>query len=92
MSEPSIKVVLSGVIPAGTKVSIKGWVRTRRDSKAGFSFIAVSDGSCQSTIQVVAPNELDNYVDEIQSLTTGCSVICSGTLVESQGRGQAFEV
>ena len=92
MSEPSIKIALSGVIAAGTKVSIKGWVRTRRDSKAGFSFIAVSDGSCQSTIQVVAPNELDNYVDEIQSLTTGCSVICSGTLVESQGRGQAFEV
>jgi asparaginyl-tRNA synthetase len=92
MFSPSIKDALSGTIAAGTSVTIKGWVRTRRDSKAGFSFIAVSDGSCQSTIQVVAPNELENYSDEVQSLTSGCSVICKGTLVESQGRGQAFEV
>lgn len=92
MYSPRIKDALSGSVPVGTKVYIKGWVRTRRDSKAGFSFIAVSDGSCNSTIQIVAPAELDNYVDEVQKLTTGCSVICCGELVESQGRGQAFEV
>ncbi len=92
MSAPSIKVALSGSIAVGTKVTIKGWVRTRRDSKAGFSFIAISDGSCHKTIQVVAPSELDNYAKEVQRLTSGCSVICSGTLVESQGHGQAFEV
>ena len=92
MLAPSIKVALSGSIVAGTKVTIKGWVRTRRDSKAGFSFIAISDGSCHNTIQVVAPAKLDNYAKEVQRLTSGCSVICSGTLVESQGRGQDFEV
>lgn len=92
MSEPSIKEALSGSIEVGTKVVIKGWVRTRRDSKAGFSFIAVSDGSCHRTIQIVAPKELGNYASEVQSLTTGCSVVCTGTLVESLGRGQAFEV
>jgi asparaginyl-tRNA synthetase len=92
MSSPSIKVALSGEISTGTHVTIKAWVRTRRDSKAGFSFLALSDGSCHSTIQVVAPSDLENYSDEIQSLTSGCSVICSGELVESQGRGQAFEI
>jgi asparaginyl-tRNA synthetase len=92
MSSPSIKVALSGAIPAGTNVTIKGWVRTRRDSKAGFSFIALSDGSCNNTIQIVAPAELENYSSEVQKLTTGCSVICIGELVESQGRGQAFEI
>ena len=92
MSTPSIKVALSGSIKAGTVISIRGWVRTRRDSKAGFSFVAVSDGSCQSTIQVVAPSSLVNYSKEVQNLTSGCSVVCTGTLVESQGRGQKFEI
>lgn len=92
MSSPSIKVALSGEISTGTQVTIKAWVRTRRDSKAGFSFLALSDGSCHNTIQIVAPSDLENYSDEIQSLTSGCSVICSGELVESQGRGQAYEI
>jgi asparaginyl-tRNA synthetase len=92
MSAPSIKAVLSGSITVGTTITVQGWVRTRRDSKAGFSFIAVSDGSCHSTIQVVAPSSLENYVEDVQKLTSGCAVACSGTLVESQGRGQSFEI
>lgn len=92
MSFPSIKTVLSGAIAAGSKVTIRGWVRTRRDSKAGFSFISVSDGSCHNPIQVVAAAALENYSEEILRLTTGCSIECTGILVESQGRGQAFEV
>jgi len=92
MSIPSIKTTLSGSIESGSTVTIRGWVRTRRDSKAGFSFIAVSDGSCLSTIQVVAPSTLANYASEVQRLTSGCAVICTGSLVESQGRGQAFEI
>lgn len=92
MSAVSIKQALSGKIPAGTPVTVQGWVRTRRDSKAGFSFITVHDGSCFDAIQVVAPAELDNYTTEVQKLSTGCSVICTGELVESQGRGQAFEI
>lgn len=92
MSVSSIESALSGQIAPGSNVVIEGWVRTRRDSKAGFSFIAVSDGSGHHPIQVVAPAELENYRDEIQRLTTGCSVRCSGELVESMGRGQAFEI
>jgi len=92
MSAVSIKVVLSGEIPIGSRVSVRGWVRTRRDSKAGFSFISVNDGSCFDPIQVVAPAELANYGDEVQKLTAGCAVICTGELVESLGRGQQFEV
>ena len=92
MSAVSIKKALSGEIATGSRVSVKGWVRTRRDSKAGFSFISVHDGSCFDPIQVVAPADLPNYSEEVQKLTTGCSVICTGELVESQGRGQRFEI
>jgi asparaginyl-tRNA synthetase len=73
-------------------VVIQGWVRTRRDSKAGLSFIQVHDGSCFDAIQVVADNTLENYDDEIKSLTVGCSVRCTGKLVESLGRGQRYEI
>jgi asparaginyl-tRNA synthetase len=92
MSFVSIKKALSGETGIGTEVTVKGWVRTRRDSKAGFSFINVHDGSCFDAIQVVAPAELDNYAGEVQKLTTGCAVECRGTLVESAGRGQQVEI
>ena len=67
-------------------------MRTRRDSKAGFSFVHVNDGSGFGSIQVVVPGELENYSDEVLKLTTGCAVRCSGKLVESGGRGQKFEI
>jgi len=92
MSITSIKNALSGEAGIGSEISIQGWVRTRRDSKAGFSFINVHDGSCFDAIQVVAPAELENYSNEIQKLTTGCAVECQGTLVESAGRGQQYEI
>jgi asparaginyl-tRNA synthetase len=92
MSVPSIKSALSGAISVGSAVTIQGWVRTRRDSKAGFSFISVSDGSCHDPIQVVAPDTLENYRNEVLKLTSGCAVRCSGSLVESKGKGQAFEI
>jgi len=92
MSATPIKQCLAGDVPVGETVTIEGWVRTRRDSKAGFSFIHVSDGSCFHPIQVVAPGELDNYASEVQKLTSGCALRCTGTLVESRGRGQAFEI
>jgi len=76
----------------GTEATLKGWVRTRRDSKAGLSFIALHDGSCFDTFQVVAPNSLANYEEEIQKLTTGCAIEVDGTIVESQGKGQAVEM
>lgn len=92
MAASSIKQCLAGDIPAGSSVTIQGWIRTRRDSKAGFSFLTVSDGSCFDPIQVVARGELDNYTSEVQKLGSGCSVRCTGELVESKGRGQAFEI
>ncbi|MEQ9094700.1 MAG: asparagine--tRNA ligase [Phycisphaerales bacterium] len=76
----------------GTAVTLKGWVRTRRDSKAGLSFIQLHDGSCFDPIQVVAKTDLGNYDNEILHLTTGCAIEVDGELVESQGKGQCVEV
>ncbi|MFZ1620903.1 asparagine--tRNA ligase, partial [Dokdonella sp.] len=92
MSVVSVKQALSGALPAGSRISVRGWVRTRRDSKAGLSFINLSDGSCFDPIQVVAPDSLANYADEVQRLSAGCAVIASGELVASQGKGQGFEL
>lgn len=87
-----IKEALAGQPGTGGEVTVQGWVRTRRDSKAGFSFINVNDGSCFDSIQVVAPGELENYASEVLKLTSGCAVECSGLLVESRGRGQNYEI
>jgi len=78
----------------GGEVTIKGWVRTRRDSKAGggLSFINVHDGTCFDPIQVVARSDLPNYESEVAHLTTGCSVEVDGELVESKGKGQSVEI
>jgi asparaginyl-tRNA synthetase len=92
MSALSIKALLAGQCEPGCEVTVKGWIRSRRDSKGGFSFLAVNDGSAQSAIQVVAPAEMANYDAEILKLTAGCSVIVSGDLVASQGRGQSVEI
>jgi asparaginyl-tRNA synthetase len=88
----SVKKALDGSIAPDTKVEVRGWVRTRRDSKAGISFVNVSDGSTFDPIQVVAPSALPNYEKEVLHLTAGCSVVCRGTLVKSQGKGQSYEV
>ena len=79
MAVVSVKDALSGRISPGTEVTVRGWVRTRRDSKAGISFVNVTDGSCQNPIQVVAPNTLANYASEVTHLTAGASLIATGT-------------
>ena len=84
--------ILSGRAPENTLVTVKGWVRTRRDSKAGISFVHVSDGSCFNPVQVVAPNTLPNYSNEVLHLTAGCSVEATGTIVPSPAKGQPFEL
>ena len=76
----------------GPDLEVRGWVRTRRDSKAGFSFIEVNDGSCFGNLQIVAPSDLENYADEIQKLTAGCSVVVTGELKASPAQGQATEL
>ncbi len=73
-------------------VTVKGWVRTRRDSKGGFSFIEINDGSCLSGIQVVADHSLASYQAVSGRLTTGSCVAVTGNLVRSQGKGQSMEV
>jgi asparaginyl-tRNA synthetase len=73
-------------------VEVRGWVRTRRDSKGGFSFLEINDGSCFGNLQIVAPAELPNYADEVQRLSAGCSVIIRGELKESPAQGQATEL
>ena len=72
------------------EVLIKGWIRTRRDSKA-FSFLEINDGSCLKSIQVIADQSLPNY-ENIKQLTTGSALSVSGKLVESQGGGQKWEI
>jgi asparaginyl-tRNA synthetase len=84
--------VLSGRAPKGTPVTLKGWVRTRRDSKAGFSFIHLSDGSSFHPVQVVAPKDLVNYEKEILHLTSGCAIEATGGIVPSPAKGQPFEM
>jgi len=84
--------ILKGKVPPGSQVTVKGWVRTRRDSKAGLSFIHVHDGSCFDPLQIVAPAALPNYESDVKRLTSGCSVIATGTLTPSQGQGQSVEV
>jgi asparaginyl-tRNA synthetase len=74
------------------ELKVAGWVRTRRDSKAGVSFIHVSDGSCFDPIQVVVSSTLPNYASEILKVTTGCAVEILGTLVASEGQGQKVEI
>ncbi|WP_395788992.1 asparagine--tRNA ligase [Aquimonas sp.] len=92
MTVLSVVDALAGGESVGQSVSVRGWVRTRRDSKAGLSFVNISDGSCFNAIQVVAGIELDNYDAEVRHLTAGCSVIATGELMPSQGQGQSYEI
>ena len=92
----AVRVVdaLTGRVPVGTTVLVKGWIRNRRESKAGggLAFLTVHDGSCFDAIQVVARAALPNFETEVARLTTGCSVIATGVLAESKGKGQSVEI
>ncbi len=76
----------------GQSITVAGWVRSRRDSKAGLSFIALSDGSSLENLQIIAKAELEEYEAVIKSLATGSSIRVQGTLVESPGEGQRVEL
>jgi asparaginyl-tRNA synthetase len=88
----SVKNLLGDEALIGGHVTVQGWLRSKRDSKAGISFLAVNDGSHFDSLQCVAPKELENYENEILKLSTGCAVIVSGELVTSQGGGQSVEI
>ncbi len=76
----------------GTEIWVKGWVRTRRDSKGGFSFVEINDGSCFANMQAVLPASLPGYATLIAQLHTGSSIAVRGTLVASQGKNQSVEI
>ncbi len=92
MTAHSVRSILGGQAPAGQPVTVRGWVRTRRDSKAGLSFVHVSDGSSFHPVQVVVPATMSNYASEVQKLTAGCAVEATGTIVPSPAKGQPFEM
>lgn len=77
---------------AGDRIEVRGWVRTRRDSKGGFSFVEVNDGSCFASLQAVVPGDVPNYQETMALATTGASVVLMGTLADSPGKGQRFEL
>ncbi len=76
----------------GKQVTLQGWIRTRRDSKGGFSFLELNDGSAQGNLQIVAPAALPNYEAEVKHLTAGCSVTVTGEVKASPAKGQATEL
>ena len=84
--------ILTGRTAVGARATVQGWIRTRRDSKAGLSFLHIHDGSCFDALQVVAPATLGNYTDEVLHLTAGCAVTVTGTVAPSEGAGQAVEL
>jgi asparaginyl-tRNA synthetase len=88
----NVRSILVGEAPKDAAITVRGWVRTRRDSKAGISFIHLSDGSSFHPVQVVAPNTLSNYTDEVLKLTSGCAVEATGMVVPSPAKGQPFEM
>lgn len=92
MSTYSVAQLLGGVLPVGSEVTVQGWVRTRRDSKAGVSFVHLHDGSGFHPIQIVVSNQLSNYASEVMQLTAGCSITVRGDLVESPSKEQPLEI
>ena len=92
MTAQAISAILRHAIACGSQVQITGWVRSRRTSRGGFSFIQVHDGSCFDSLQVIADAELANYQSEVEALGAGCAVRIAGTLVEARGRHQDREV
>ena len=92
MSTQSIAAALKGEVTTGQEITVKGWIRSKRDSKAGISFLAIHDGTSFDAIQAVVDSDLSNYEDEVLHITTGCAVVVTGELVESQGKGQSVEI
>lgn len=88
----AVSTLLQDTALIGQTITVQGWVRSRRDSKAGMSFVTINDGSCFDTVQVVVPNTISNYDAEILKLTKDCAVSITGKLIESPAKGQAVEI
>ena len=91
MAGQKIKHLLKQGQP-GEKTQVRGWVRTRRDSKQGFSFVELNDGSCMKNLQVVIDSTVPGYHETIKHVSTGSSISVNGELKESPGKGQRIEL
>ena len=91
MKRIKIKELLN-TIQGEKSVLVKGWVRTRRDSKGGFSFLEINDGSCQENIQVIIEHSLKDFSELDKNITTGSCIAVFGRLVASEGKGQKVEI
>ena len=78
--------------PLDSEVDVRGWVRTKRESKQGFAFVELNDGSSFNNLQVVVDRAVPGYESLLKQLTTGSSVRVVGTLKASPAKGQAVEV
>ena len=87
-----VKTLFADDTLIGETITVRGWLRSKRDSKAGISFLAIHDGSHFDAIQAVVPSSLDNYEEEVLALGTGCAVEATGQLVVSEGKGQSVEI
>jgi asparaginyl-tRNA synthetase len=76
----------------GKTVQVQGWVRTRRDSKAGISFIELNDGSCLKSLQIIAEHNHQDYQGILSDITTGSSLLVEGEVMPSPGKGQPIEI
>lgn len=92
MNIQSIAHILQNYISKNTEVTVRGWIRTRRNSKAKISFLDVYDGSCINSLQIIAHENLHNYKSEILRLTSGCSVSITGKITNSLGTKQRIEL
>lgn len=88
----TVKQCLEGKMGVDQTVMVRGWVKTRRDSKAGLSFVTLHDGSCFAPIQLVVTDKLSNYQNDVLRLSAGCSLVATGKLIISQGKGQSYEI
>ncbi len=86
------KAILSGDVALKSEVTVTGWVRSKRDSKSGISFLDINDGSSFDGVQVIVPSDLANYESDVIKISTGCAVKITGILVESEGKGQKVEI
>ncbi len=92
MKATSVADVLKERVEVGSEILLQGWVRTRRTSKAGITFIELNDGSSLLGVQIVVPESAANYDSEIIKLSAGCAIEAKGTVVASEGSGQSLEI
>ena len=85
----TVKSLLNAAAPM-QGLEMTGWVRTKRDAK-DFSFIELNDGSSLANIQIIVDAGLENYA-VVRHITTGAAIRVRGDLVESPGKGQAWEI